>query len=295
MLCYNVRQDRFLSNINMQRNNTMKKILSLVCICAMVISIGGCTIQVNPVVSTDTETPEASVTTTKTETTPAETTTVAAETEETTPAETAGSSDASLPADIADAINPEDTSDENPAAIGQWVKATRYATEDKTYHTIYVRVTGVTTETADSQKIQDAIDLNNSVCYEYAQIDRDEITLPYDVELCLLEYEVYVPEDFPSPEYGLVTPNVGFSQGNIGGGGIPSSDGASVYIGLGSNTESLETEEDPSYKPGNTYKFVCLFTMVQGYTNYTLSFSSYFEGTTEISSDTSYTVYYANN
>ena len=59
-----------------------------------------------------------------------------------------------------------------------------------------------------------------------------------------MEYEVYVPEDFPSDEWGIISPDVNYSASNKGGGGIPSADGASTYIGMGGTTELLTQKKN---------------------------------------------------
>ena len=136
--------------------------------------------------------------------------------------------------------------------------------------------------------------MNNKVSSDYGQIDKDDISMPNDGELCLMEYEVYVPEDFPSEEWGIISPEMSFSVSNIGGGGIPSADGTKTYIGL-SSMETLETEEDPKYEVGNTYSFRELYIMVKGYEDYVFNYTSYPEGTTETSSDIMYYVYHSAN
>lgn len=125
----------------------------------------------------------------------------------------------------------------------------------------------------------------------------EDFQTPSDVEWCLLEYEVYVPEDFPAPDYGMVEPSLSFSEENIGGGGIPSADGTSTYIGLGTNNFELAVySDDTKFTPGNTYIFQNLFTMVKGYENYAFETSSYPDGmhSDDISADSMYYAYFAN-
>lgn len=196
--------------------------------------------------------------------------------------------------DVSGAVDASATSDTSPVPLGQWAKTARYATEDETYHTVYVRVNKVTTSTDDAAYVEEAVALHNQCSYDFAQLDLSAVTLPDDVEFCVMDYEVYVPAEFPTAEYGIVEPSMSFSQSNIGGGGIPAADGTSVYIGLGSNTEDLATEADPSYQVGNVYAFRNLFTMVKGYTDYVFEFTSYPDGTVETSSDVMYTAYFAN-
>ena len=190
----------------------------------------------------------------------------------------------------ASAIEPSETSEENLAPIGQWIKTTIYCPTDKVYHTIYTRITKVVSKSEDADYVNKAIELNNSVGSDFYKIDESELKIPDDCELCVMEYEVYVPEDFPSDEWGIISPDVNYSASNKGGGGIPSADGASTYIGMGGTTELL-TQKKNEYFVGNTYKYVNLFLMVKGYKDYKFTFSSYPEGTTSDSSDDAVTAY----
>ena len=192
----------------------------------------------------------------------------------------------------ASAIEASETSEEDLAPIGQWIKTTRYCPTDKIYHTIYTRITKVVSKTDDADYVNKAIELNNSVGSDFYKIDESELKIPDDSELCVMEYEVYVPEDFPRNDWGIISPEVDYSASNKGGGGIPSADGASTYIGMGGTTELL-TQEKNEYDVGNTYKYVNLFLMVKGYKDYKFTFSSYPEGTKSdnLSSDDSVTAY----
>lgn len=194
--------------------------------------------------------------------------------------------------DFSKAIDATTTTETEPVGLNQWAKTTRYATQDKTHHTVYVRVTKVTTSTSDPEYIKDVIKQHNSNCSDYKKIDTETLKIPSDTELCILDYEVFVPNDFPSAEYGLAPPDIHFSAENIGGGGIPSADGASTYIGMGS-MENLTTEKDPKYQAGNTYSFKNMFIMVKGYDKYVFGSTAYPYGTIETSSDIKYQTFYA--
>ena len=216
--------------------------------------------------------------------------------EQQAPAEGDGTGSASAASsDIADAIVGRDTTDENPAALGQWVEMARYCAADDTYHTVYVRVTGVVTQTDDASAIDAAIAKNNELGSDWSQIDLSSVTIPDDVEPCLMTYEVYVPDDFPVSDYGGITePSLYFSEDNVGGGGIPTGDGA-TYIGLGSNNEQLYTDAtnlDTEYKPGETYAFTDLFFMVKGYDGFVFQTDSYDAGTTDTDAADMYDVYF---
>ena len=201
-------------------------------------------------------------------------------------------------ADTSSAIDGSTATEESPIPLGQWAAIADYSAEDETYHNVYVRVTKVTTSTEDASYVQNAVDQNNANG-SYYQIDlsSEDYQVPSDVEWCVLDYEVYVPDDYPSPEYGITEPTMNFSESNIGGGGIPSSDGTSTYIGLGTNNFDLQNNpSDMRFSVGNTYSFQILFTMVKGYENYLFELSSYPDGThsDNTSADIMYYAYFAN-
>lgn len=198
-------------------------------------------------------------------------------------------------ADVKDAIDATKTSETDAAKLGQWVKTSRYSATDSTYHTVYARVVKVKTESDDADYVKKAIEENNKLD-GYYQIDKDELKIPSDCELCVMEYEVYVPSDFPTQDWGITTPDISFSVSNIGGGGIPSADGASTYIGLSSLT-SLRTEEskkiDGKYQVGGTYTFRELYVMVKGYKDYEFSAYTYPEGTKDTADAESFYEYHS--
>ena len=201
--------------------------------------------------------------------------------------------------DVSSAVEATTSTDAAPIAVGQWVKLSRYATEDETYHTVYVRVSKVTTSTDDAQYVQTAVDYNNANGSDWDQIDlsSEDFAVPEDVEWCVLDYDVYVPEEFPAPDYGMVEPTIDFSAVNVGGGGIPSADGTSTYIGLGTNFFELAVyPDDTVFEPGNTYSFQNLYTMVKGYQDYVFETSSYPDGTDSdhTSADVMYYGYFGN-
>lgn len=268
----------------------MKKFLSLVLILLMAFTFTACG------GGEKEEEPE----TTQSDASESEEQTEDTEEEDAEAADEADDSDAAAPSgasdgDFASAVDGSKTSDTDPVPFGEWGKATMYAVEDETYHTIYVRVNKVTTATDDESYIQSAIDLHNESSSDFSQIDVSTLNLPSDVELCVMDYEIAIPAEFPSPEHGLTEPHLMFSEDNIGGGGIPAADGASTYIGLGTNNEDLALEADPEYAPGNTYAFRTLFTMVKGYQDYVFEFTAYPDGTKETSADVMYSVYLANH
>ncbi len=199
--------------------------------------------------------------------------------------------------DVSGAVDGQTTSDTDPVPLGTWAETALYATQDSTYHTVYVRVTDVTTQSEDSAYVDAAIETSNRYGEEDESFDPSELDVPEDGELVVLDYEVYVPEDFPAPNYGMTEPRIYFSIKNIGGGGFPSADGSDVYVGMGSTKDLIVREAGETYEPGNTYAEKCIYAMVDGYTDYVAAYSSYPDGTDsdETSEDNMYTVYHSVN
>ena len=187
---------------------------------------------------------DATATTTTTTTAPAVTESSQAEVADTSTADENKPASGDSNDIAASAIEPSETSEENLAPIGQWIKTTRYCATDKIYHTIYTRITKVVSKSEDADYVNKAIELNNSVGSDFSKIDESELKIPDDCELCVMEYEVYVPEDFPSDDWGIISPDVNYSASNKGGGGIPSADGASTYIGMGELLKQTNAKSD---------------------------------------------------
>ena len=137
---------------------------------------------------------DATATTTTTTTAPAVTDSSQAEVADTSTADENKPASGDSNDIAASAIEPSETSEENLAPIGQWIKTTIYCPTDKIYHTIYTRITKVVSKSEDADYVNKAIELNNSVGSDFYKIDESELKIPDDCELCVMEYEVYVPE-----------------------------------------------------------------------------------------------------
>lgn len=250
----------------------MKKIMTIVLVTICVLSFSACD---NNNSSSENSTTEADPTTTTTE----------AQTEEDTKAPSGGE-------DISGA-DASKTSKEDPLALGDWAAIATYAVEDETYHNVNVRITKVTTTSEDEDYVNEAIELNNKYSSDYSQVNVADLKLPSDCEVCILDYEISIPSDFPVGKLGTVSsPNFSFSISSIKGGGIPNADGTATYIGL-TTVRSLKTEEETKYEPGNTYSLRCYFAMVKGFEDYVISTRAYPEGTTDVYDAESYDVYFA--
>lgn len=253
----------------------MKKLLIAALAVMTAMSLAACS---QPAAGTTT----AATTTTATaadETTAAETTTTAAETTaeatdaETTPAETtaeaATTAGETTPAAAAGEITPVATTLEAPAKIGDWVETKLYSAQDKDYHTVYFRITGIV---RDSATVQAAIDAYNNADHlrTFEPLEND------DLEYCLIQYETAFPADFPQAEWGITSVDVNFSITTVEGGGIKAN-GLS-YIGLSSVYDITESPEINEFYAGQTFTDgQALFVMVKGVSDYVVE-TYYFEG-----------------
>lgn len=139
---------------------------------------------------------------------------------------------------IGNYVNPADYSVENPIPMGTWVEMTRYCVKDNCYRNVYVRIDNIYRQSKDTDIVNKYISENNEFASDYYQINLDELDWPEDVEACIVEYEVYVPEDFPTESYGIVTPDMDFRVEHYGG--VPSTiNPGMVYIGVGASFSDL--------------------------------------------------------
>ncbi|WP_042347608.1 hypothetical protein [Bacillus massiliigorillae] len=181
--------------------------------------------------------------------------------------------------DFTQALDPK-----KPVPFGEYMNFGMYAVEDSKYHTVYVKLNKITSESDDAEYVKKAIAENNAEGYDFDEINREALGLPDDVELNVLDYEVVIPKDFPAPEYGISGLKVDFLAENIEGGGIPSNNGNAVYLSLGMGDELLSTgARDKIYMPGNTYKLRGYFKMVKGYDQYVIQVSAFPDGSKDSS------------
>lgn len=224
-----------------------------------------------------------------------------AETEEESESETEAETDDSNAAvaaeeddfgDITISMDGSESTEEAPVKFNEWATIGTYSATDSVYHNVALRITKVTTASDDQKYVDDAIALNNDCSSDFGQIDVSQLKVPSDCELCVVDYEIAIPANFPTNDWGIVAPNFSLSVENTDGAGFPSADGASSYIGL-STTTGLEIEEDPSYQVGNTYSFRSLYIMVKGYDKIAFKTSGYPAGTTDLDNAERYDVYFA--
>lgn len=191
------------------------------------------------------------------------------------------------------AINAADAKKENPAELNKWVKITDYSGKDQTYHNIYLRVTKVTTETDDNKYVEDAVKLHNSFSDKNKQINIKNPKLSDEGEWCVMDYEVYIPDDFPAYDGKITEPNISFDVTSLG----DSSDGASAIIsfGLGTQKDLQVGEKTEKCDIGKIYSYRFLYAMAKGNKDYSFTHSIYPEGTKYNEEPESINVYYKSN
>ncbi len=185
--------------------------------------------------------------------------------------------------DLVASVDAETTSDTNAVPLGEWAKTTIYSAQDETYRTVYVRVVKVTTESADEEYVSSAIALNNRCGKEEDQIDRDEMEIGDGSELVVVDYDVYIPAEFPAPSYGMPEPKLILSTREIN------------ESGMGLTTQLVVRDASESYHAGGAYRERSLYTMKKDKTNYVIAYSTYPVGTPgeETSTDNMYTAYHS--
>lgn len=159
---------------------------------------------------------------------------------------------------------------QSPVPFNTQATIGKYSVIDEKYHAVNVQITGII---SDPATIDSMIQVHNTYASEWRQIDlqSEYYQVPADVQWYAVTYEVQIPEDFPAESWGVYNAEIDWSIENVDGGGIPSKDGTTAYIGLGTAYCDLYSEnfnDDMDYMPGNTYSFAGLFPMVQGFENY---------------------------
>lgn len=151
-------------------------------------------------------------------------------------------------------IAPVEASIENPAKIGEWVEAKKRATQDKDYHTVYFRLTGVIAGD-EAKKIVDEYNSGSSIV-EISDLEQE------DLEYRIVTYEVYYPEDFPMSDYGIAAVSLDLNLCNL-------KDSGSIagYIGLSSVWDI--SDESDALHAGEIFKEgKAVFAMVKGSSEY---------------------------
>ncbi len=156
-------------------------------------------------------------------------------------------------------IEPVETTIDNPAQLGQWVETMRYSPVDSAYHTVYYRITNVV-RGQEAQAAADAYNAEDHVM-QFSALEDDNL------EYCMLEYEVYFPEDFPQEDYGITTVDLDFSVESPDGGGIEANGVA--YIGLSSVVDISVAPEINEFYAGQTFtEGKAIYAMVKGVSDY---------------------------
>lgn len=148
--------------------------------------------------------------------------------------------------DTIDTIEGRETSKNNPAELGQWVSSLERSDVDQTYHEVFIRITKFTTESDDPKYVNEAIELSNEYRGEYSTIEDRRENLSDDEEICIVDYEVYIPTNFPVDESGYINSSPYCLLGVIN-----NNDKGGTY----SWSSHLETENEHEYEAGKTYEF----------------------------------------
>lgn len=149
------------------------------------------------------------------------------------------------------------TSLTNPAAIGDWLPTTLYSTVDSKDHMAYYRITDVVT----GEEVEEAIADYNSNGYSTIEpLDKE------DLEYRLIKFEVYIPNDFPTEEWGLTSVNIHFDITDEDEGAVEYN--GTSYIGLTAYDISRNLENN-ELMPGGTFKDgKAIMVMIKGCDDY---------------------------
>ncbi len=174
-------------------------------------------------------------------------------------------------------ITPVEGTLEAPAQVGEWLTTTIYSSGDSANHPIYYRVTGVDYDQAKAEEAIAAYNEASSVL-EIQGLDADDLKT---MEYMLVNYELYIPENVPSGDYGLTPPTLRLAVYGADGGSIEV-DGI-TYIGLYSTDVTID--EPDWLQPGDSMTGTTLIAIPKNATEFLLQ-SDYSDPATEESVDT---------
>ncbi|WP_332651814.1 hypothetical protein [Lysinibacillus sp. 54212] len=179
--------------------------------------------------------------------------------------------------DIANAIDFTQALDpKKPVPFGTYMKLSMYSVADNKYHTVYVKLNKITSESGDAAYVNKAIEENNAEGSEHDAVNKEVLGLPEDIELNVLDYELVIPKEFPETEYGIAGAKIDFFAENIEGGGIDSNTSNMVYLALGDVEKLLSTGDNgKKYNAGNTYQLRGVFPMVKDFDKYVLKVTTF--------------------
>ncbi|HZK34454.1 MAG TPA: hypothetical protein VFD33_04010 [Bacillota bacterium] len=169
-------------------------------------------------------------------------------------------------------ISPVASSKEAPAKIGDWLETMRYSAVGREDHTVYYRITNIIRY---NDQVQTALDAWNDADHlrVFDPLEADEL------EYCMIEYEVYYPEDFPQEDWGISSVDIGFSVVSPTGGGIEAN--GMAYIGLSSVYDISDKPEINEFYAGQTFTDGrAVFIMVEDVADYVVE-TSYFPDDSE--------------
>lgn len=161
------------------------------------------------------------------------------------------------------------TSLESPAKIGEWIETLRYSSIDGAYHKAYFRIKDILRNNDEVKEILE--EYNSAEHNTYFKDIEDK-----DIEYCIIKYELYFPEDFPTESFGIGSVNIDFS--------VTTSDGDDIqveekkYTNLNCVFDITTAPELDKINAGQTFKDgMAVFSMVKDYDDYILK-SYYFNG-----------------
>lgn len=157
-------------------------------------------------------------------------------------------------------INPVETSLETPAKIGDWIETQKYSSVDSTYHTAYYRITKILRYNDEVQKKISEYNSSEHTTY-FSTIDNG------DIEYCMLEYEVYFPEDFPAESEGIASASIDFNITTSSGDIVQVGD--KQYTNLNRVFDITQDPEVDELHAGSLFTGgVAVFSMVKDYSDY---------------------------
>lgn len=150
---------------------------------------------------------------------------------------------------------------ETPLELNKWGSAYKYSAKDKQYHEVGIKITNI----LRGEEVNDVVANYNEEDHEIRFINNNN-----ELEYCMIEYDILIPDDFETPEYGInakVDMNIKGTDNKI------IDINGKHYFGL--STVRDISGADNNIKSGNIGHSRAIFQMVRDYHDYIIIIGAY--------------------
>lgn len=162
----------------------------------------------------------------------------------------------------------------NSYEFGRWIATTVYSSITGKYEPVFIRLNKIYFGHESTTRLAKLIEINNSYLgrkYSLSSLVGQE----KDIEINLLDYEIYIPKDFPIGSEEMTVPDIYLRTRTFDFEAVESKDKTKIYLDLTGVVNILKYKHE-TYKDirGQVYQKFCFYPMVEGFRDYGFEVSS---------------------